>query len=208
MGGFEATAAIRRHETQTGAHMPVIAMTAHALKGDQERCLAAGMDDYLTKPLDVAKLRTLLRQWAEKLTAPAERASGPAASLAVATPGSPPDRPPPGESPLDIGEALQRLGGDRELLDEMLALLVAEIPKRLSEFRAAAAAQNVAALRMLAHTLKGATANLGAQPARRAAEQLEELCGQGPVLAIEGPLADLERELLRLSAHVATLKHE
>jgi two-component system, sensor histidine kinase and response regulator len=60
MGGFEATAAIREREQETGAHVPIVAMTAHAMNGDRERCLAAGMDDYLTKPVSVAGIDRVL----------------------------------------------------------------------------------------------------------------------------------------------------
>ena len=63
MDGFDATAAIRKAEKGTGSHVPVVAITAHAMQGDRERCLAAGMDDYLTKPLDLAKLRATLKKW-------------------------------------------------------------------------------------------------------------------------------------------------
>ena len=60
MGGLDATVAIRAHEQQTGAHVPIIAMTAHAMQGDRERCLAAGMDDYISKPISVADIRRVL----------------------------------------------------------------------------------------------------------------------------------------------------
>jgi len=63
MDGFEATAAIRKAEQLTGTHVPIVAITAHAMQGDRERCLEAGMDEYLTKPIDLAKLRAMLRKW-------------------------------------------------------------------------------------------------------------------------------------------------
>jgi CheY-like chemotaxis protein len=63
MDGFEATRAIRRREALTGAHIPIVAMTANAMESDREQCLAAGMDDYLTKPLDLAELDRVLGRW-------------------------------------------------------------------------------------------------------------------------------------------------
>ena len=64
MDGLEATAAIRETERKSQGHMPIIAMTAHAMKGDMERCLDAGMDDYLTKPVDLERLREAVQRWA------------------------------------------------------------------------------------------------------------------------------------------------
>ena len=82
MDGFEATAAIRRRERGTGAHLRIVAMTAHAMSGDRERCLLAGMDGYLTKPIDPHLLRSLVEEEAPK----ADRASGP--RLALGKPGA------------------------------------------------------------------------------------------------------------------------
>ena len=66
MDGLEATTAIRAAERESGGHIPIIAMTAHAMKGDMERCLQSGMDDYLTKPVDLDCLRSSVRRWASK----------------------------------------------------------------------------------------------------------------------------------------------
>ena len=66
MDGFEATAAIRRQDRETQRHVPIIAMTANAMEGDRERCLAAGMDDYLSKPINVAQLTATLAHWTRK----------------------------------------------------------------------------------------------------------------------------------------------
>jgi two-component system sensor histidine kinase/response regulator len=71
MDGFETTIAIREAEKRSGQHIPIIAMTAHAMKGDRERCVEAGMDDYLTKPLDLRSLRRTVEKWAQRdLVAP------------------------------------------------------------------------------------------------------------------------------------------
>ena len=66
MDGLEATMAIRTAEKISGQHVPIVAMTAHAMKGDREHCIQAGMDDYLTKPLDLSALRAIVRKWAEQ----------------------------------------------------------------------------------------------------------------------------------------------
>jgi CheY-like chemotaxis protein len=106
MGGFEATAAIRARETEGGPRLPIIAMTAHAMKGDRERCLAAGMDAYLTKPLDSRKLCFIVEHIA----------SGRAPMAETAIP--------------DVSDrVLARVGGDRELLAEISRLFVADAPR-------------------------------------------------------------------------------
>jgi CheY-like chemotaxis protein len=69
MDGFEATAVIRKREEETGNHMPIIALTAHAMKGDRERCLEAGMDGYLTKPIESGDLSAVLDEFAPKCVA-------------------------------------------------------------------------------------------------------------------------------------------
>ena len=103
MDGFEATAAIRREEEATGKHLPIIAMTAHAMEGDRERCLAAGMDGYIAKPIK-----------AEDLIDAIEKLGRSPAFAEVATTAKPRE-----QEPIDMASALARAGGDVELLKEM-----------------------------------------------------------------------------------------
>ncbi len=122
MDGFEATAVIRAREEATGAHLPIIAMTAHALKGDRERCLEAGMDGYVTKPLRPQELFRVLEGLA------------PATDEAEATP---PPRPTALDDAFDLAAALDRMDGDVELLKELAGLFLDDCPGRMAEIRQA-----------------------------------------------------------------------
>jgi two-component system sensor histidine kinase/response regulator len=152
VGGFEATAAIRARESEGGPRLPIIAMTAHAMKGDRERCLAAGMDEYLTKPLDSRKLCILVEHIA----------SGRAAVPDTAIP--------------DVSDrVLARVGGDRELLAEISRLFVDDAPRHLEKIRRALDERDGESLRRAAHGLKGAAANFDADGVVTAARVLEEI---------------------------------
>jgi signal transduction histidine kinase/CheY-like chemotaxis protein len=157
MGGLEATAAIRAHERDSGGHVPIIAMTAHAMKGDRERCLEAGMDEYLTKPLDSRRLCELVESLAEgRVPAPAADSTGGAA--------------------IELSEqVLARVGGDRQLLAEISRLFVDDAPRHLEKIQQAIAARDADALRRAAHALKGAAANFEAEPVVAAARALEDI---------------------------------
>ena len=145
MDGFEATAAIRAREAGTGAHTPIIAMTAHALKGDRERCLAAGMDGYVTKPLRPQELYEAL----EGL--PLASVAGAAAAGSTSEP-----------AVFDRDAALERMDGDVELLKELVGLFLDECPQRMAEIREALTRRDATKLRQAAHTLKGSVGNFGA----------------------------------------------
>jgi signal transduction histidine kinase/DNA-binding response OmpR family regulator len=182
MGGFEATAAIRSLERSTGARIPIIAMTAHAMKGDRERCLAAGMDEYLTKPLDSRKLCVLVE----------ELASG---------------RAPASEDTMpDVSESvLARVGGDRELLAEISRLFVDDAPRHLAQIRTAIESRDGESLRRAAHGLKGAAANFDADAVVDAARTLEEIGRSGQFTEHEAAWRALSMETDRLIAMLRTV---
>jgi signal transduction histidine kinase/CheY-like chemotaxis protein len=154
MGGFEATAAIRALERDNGSHVAIIAMTAHAMIGDRERCLAAGMDEYLTKPLDPRQLCALVEQMA------------PEGAPGVEIDGATEDLPP---------RVLARVGGDRQLLAEISRLFVNDAPRYLDGIRRALDAHDGESLRRAAHGLKGSAANFDAEGLVTAARALEEI---------------------------------
>jgi signal transduction histidine kinase/CheY-like chemotaxis protein len=154
MGGFEATAALRtleasgRYYSTAGGRLPVIALTAHAMQGDRERCLAAGMDAYLAKPIKAHELDAVLRE----VLPPVPRAE------------PEPDR---------ASALLARFGGDAELLYEIIELFRQDAPQRVKEARKALTAGDTACLSRTVHTLKGAIANFGPSPALDAAAHLD-----------------------------------
>jgi CheY-like chemotaxis protein len=176
MDGLEATAALRRREQTSGAHVPVIAMTAHAMKGDRERCLEAGMDGYLSKPIQPEELY----QAVETITAPAVLAEPPAAAA------------------LDWAVARERVGGSLDLLQEMIELFVREHPKLLGEIRQAVAAADAPRLHRAAHTLKGSADCFAAGPTVAAAQRLEQMGRQADLAGADEALRVLEREIERL----------
>jgi len=192
--GVEATRAIRAGEQWTGRHVPIIALTAHAMSGDRERFLEAGMDAYVPKPLDAR----LLFDTMEKLLPVAAPASGSDVSTA-------PPAPPPGDDvPIDRAAALERIGGDEELLVEIIDLYLEDSPRVREALRAAAVAGDSEGVWKAAHRLKGSVGSLSAQPSFEAARALEMSGREGTV--DEELLAQLEAELDRLERALGALR--
>jgi two-component system, sensor histidine kinase and response regulator len=183
MDGLETTRAIRAREQDTATHVPIVAMTAHAMQGDRERCLAAGMDGYVTKPLRPMELFEVIAS----LTAPATR-----------TPETPP-APEEEQAILDRKTLWERVAGDADLLREIVELFLADCPERLMELHEALTHQDCTALMRAAHRLKGALGNISANNALAAVRRVETLARAGDVHAATEALARLEDELARLT---------
>jgi two-component system sensor histidine kinase/response regulator len=177
MNGLEATAAIRQHEAAAGGHVPIVALTAHALQGDRERCLAAGMDSYLAKPIDVEDMISTIETCAEG-GSPAVTET--AAALA------------PGRAAVfDQGAALKHSGGDRQLLTEVVAFFRADYPGSLRQIASAIKSNDAERLRLSAHALKGALATVGSPAGREAAFTLEQMGRAGDVVGAPEAFAAL-----------------
>jgi two-component system sensor histidine kinase/response regulator len=191
MDGFAATAAIRERERAVpgGRRLPIVALTAFAMKGDRERCVAAGMDDYLTKPIRRDQLAAVLARLPGEAPGPAE---------AVET------------SPaLDEAAALAYAGDDRHLLSELLGIFLEDGPGHLQALRDAVAGSDPAALMRAAHTLSGSLRVLGAAGATALVGPLEALGREGRIEGAAALLARFEPELQRVrSAAVALMAGE
>jgi CheY-like chemotaxis protein len=195
MDGFEATAAIRAFEKETGRHLPIAALTASALKGDREACLAAGMDGYLAKPIRAAELVAVV-----------DRLAGGATASVASTPGRPLV-----DLSFDPEDVLARVEGNRELLAELVGILRAESPRLLATLREKVEAGDARGVREAAHAIKGTVGNFGGQAASEAARALEVmgkdgvLTGAGAGVAhLELAVAELERNLVRMGGGAPT----
>ena len=164
MDGLQATAEIRKREEGKN-HTPIFAMTAHAMKGDRERCLQAGMDDYMSKPLSFPKLLKVIRRNLEDL----EDASMPAEPEITATP----------DGGFDIQPLMERLMGSEELARTVLETFRVSARTHLAELRAALREGNAEAVEQIAHAVKGAAGTVGAVPIWEITEQLEQSAGKG-----------------------------
>ena len=169
MDGCEATTAIRTMEAGTGRHVRIVAMTAHAMSGDRDRCFAAGMDGYLSKPIVPAMLRTVVEGDPDSMP-PGTARETPAAQSSL---------------PIDGEQFIHRLGGDEKLLLDVVQLFLQDCPRRLAEIKAAVDSRDAERIRLGAHALKGASANLSAAGLFTAASVLERIGAEGRVDAAE-----------------------
>ena len=187
MNGLDATGAIRAGEQATGRHLPIVAMTAHAMAGDRERCLAAGMDEYLTKPIR-----------AEALISHVERFAMGAQPISSAAP-----------SPaFNFDDTLQRVDGDLDLLAEIAELFLAEAPAMLADITAAVAAGDALEVSRTAHRLKGSILTFGAPNAAGAALRLEQNGRLGDLTTAQADVDYLAAETHRLRIELESFVRE
>jgi two-component system sensor histidine kinase/response regulator len=175
MDGLAATKAIRKRETTTGSHLPIFAMTAHAMKGDRERCLESGMDGYLTKPIRFADVENSL----------AALSGGPI----VVT------QPIPVPNSWNRAETVNRLGGDEDLFRELIEIFLEESPKLGKTLRDAIASGDSEGVMRAAHTIKGEVSCLGASEVAAEALKLETMGREKNLAGASGACANLERQL-------------
>jgi signal transduction histidine kinase/DNA-binding response OmpR family regulator/HPt (histidine-containing phosphotransfer) domain-containing protein len=193
MGGFEATALLRERERGTGRRLPVVATTAHAMKGDREQCMAAGMDSYLAKPIQAAELFSIL---AEFFPLTETKPAGPHDLARFKEPET---------RVWDPDLALANAGGDPDLRRELTELFLDESPRLLTQLSEAVTARDAPTAARLAHGLKGSAATVGAAAARDAAQRLEEAGTAADWDAIHRGLPMLRLEMGRLADALAQL---
>jgi two-component system sensor histidine kinase/response regulator len=192
MDGMEATAAIRDREKSSGKHLPIIAMTAHAMRGDRERCLDRGMDGYISKPIHPRDLFAEI----ERCLAGIERSTPMAENSSLQ------------DEQLDRASLLERVEGDQELLTELIRLFLTDAPHLLDAMRNALQQGDMTLLERSAHSMKGAAGNLSAQITVGAASQLEQSARKGDAISSKANLAALEGAVERLLPVLADLCQE
>ena len=192
MDGFKATTAIRKQEELTGHHIPIIAMTAYAMSGDRERCLTAGMDDYVSKPINeasVAKACSLITKF--------NRSS---VDVAVSNKIQEDAEIVPDQLVFDFPAALKRFEGDGEFVNEICGLILNSVPELISSLKSAVEQQDCESAGKAVHTIKGSVSNFCAEPTYHAAMRLEQICHEHQLNQLEAGCLDLVREVDRLMA--------
>ena len=196
MDGFEATQSIRKKEKKSGSHIPIIAMTAHAMKGDKDRCLNAGMDGYLAKPIQSRELiQTIHGFVASKKTDSIAEEKSPDLNVEM-------------DSVINKKMILERIDGDTDILREIIGLYFEEISGLMQAIEDAIAGKEEYVLERSAHTLKGMVSNFAAPAAVSAALALEVI-GREKAIDKAPPAYELLKvEISRLSAALTKLKEE
>jgi len=181
LDGYQCTRLIRQPDTRVRNHwIPVIAMTAHAMPGDREKCLASGMNDYLAKPVQTGAMKAALEKWLE--------VSGPAPP----PPGMAPEPVRPEAAPaFDEADLLERVMGDRELARRVVRVFLAEAPRQLAALAEAVERADAARAVLAAHSLKGAAASAGGALVSAMARRLEFLGRAGDLPAARELIPEL-----------------
>jgi len=188
------------------SRIPIVAMTAHAMKGDRERCLEAGMDAYVSKPLEVQQLFEVIES---VLPSSSQKESGAPGDAPPAAGGiGPQGQRTLAEPVFDRAATLARVDDNRELLQEIIGLFFDEIPGLLSAIQESITHCDAKTLERAAHTLKGAVGNFSAKAAQQAALRLEMMGRSGDLTTVKEAYVELEKEVARLGDALTALREE
>jgi signal transduction histidine kinase/CheY-like chemotaxis protein len=188
MSGFDATAAIRQHETVSGGHVPIVALTARAMKGDREECLASGMDGYLSKPIRPGELYDALVAFCE-----GQEESSPVVSLQF-----------PANDVMNADRLLDVSGYNMELLSDLADMFATESASMMQQIRNAIATDDNKTLESVAHTLKGSASTLSGMRVSALAAELELLARANEAESAPPLVTQLETELNALNSALNT----
>jgi signal transduction histidine kinase/CheY-like chemotaxis protein len=196
MDGLTATRKIREGEKTTGAHIPIVAMTAHAMKGDRERCLQSGMDGYITKPISSKEVEAAIMNSTNPTSVPATAAKEEPAGSRSST--------------WDPEKALERVDGDEKLFQEVMKIFLEETPGLLAKLRAGVAENQPEMVERAAHSLKGELGYLGVASISQKARELEEMGRNKDLQYAAEHMKSFETDLARLLAEIskAVASHE
>ncbi len=196
LDGLSATQAIRQGAaTERYVNVPIIAMTAHAMSGDRDRCLAAGMNDYVTKPVEPQILALVLARWLPQTTATVEP------SMASAEPAGT-ENAARGQVTWDRAAMLARVLGDEALLREIVTGFLADCPEQIENLHQALAVGEQAAAARIAHKIKGSASHMAAEPLRQAALAVEQAATAHGLSASQASLGKLQDAFVTLRAHL------
>ncbi|HEX2825545.1 MAG TPA: response regulator [Burkholderiales bacterium] len=192
MDGLAATAAIRDRERARATYTPIIALTANAASTDEARCLAAGMDAFISKPVRIAAFYKAIAAVLDR-----DAALHPEETILSQVP-----------EVFDLKTALDAVDGERELLSGMIAIYLRQTPRVMQDIDAAMAAGDAGALEIAAHKLKGSVAMFGARAAREAAQHLEDLAETRDLSQAQAARGELGAEIERLTAALEAVRAE
>jgi two-component system sensor histidine kinase/response regulator len=205
LDGLEATAAIRQLEqegrlsAQPRSHTPIVAMTAHAMKGDRERCLDAGMDGYVSKPILVAELSEAIQEFfdSESESESASESESEPGVMETATVAGDRDAA-AGKDLINWPDALRTVQGDQDLLRIVVRAFLEECPRHIRELDDSISQHDAKTAHRLAHLIKGAMTTLAAPSVEKTAQKLENICATGELADAGAQFRSLEPELLKV----------